>query len=113
MNWDYWDKHKLASVLMMVLVIAFYGLSQMLISLDEVASEKVANSLSYTEAQIILEWYETYESKFSPRYYTLDSLHTLIWLVLPLIAIYVGLSALYIPERYQQQDKTESESQNV
>ena len=101
MNLAYWDKHKVACIVGMALMVVSFGVGWVAIGLEDVAWERASNALSYDDVQSVLKYLDAYENHLPPQYSVLDSLGTwMIWIQLAVV-IYAGLTALYIPERYR------------
>jgi len=105
-NLTYWDKHKLASMLSMILILVFYAIYFGVTSpMEDRAWERAADRLSHDEAQAVNKYFDYYERYLPSQYQGLDSISTGILLIGIVAAIYSGFTALHIPERYQKKEQ--------
>lgn len=103
-NWKYWDKHKSANIISAIALIIFLLASYTSGDMDEKAWEYAGNSITPSETNAIIRWYNLYEQKLPQSYYTLDTLTTVLWYVILITVFYSAWSALDIPTRYEEKE---------
>jgi len=105
MNLKYWNRHKIAALLSGVLFFSFVLLFNFQDDVDTKAWEDASESLSISEVDVLVKFYEVYERKLPISYGSLDTLTTILWWLSIIFILYSAGSALNISPTVKEKEE--------